>query len=203
MDKTPRWNLVVEHLYACNCNWGCPCSFNSPPTYGKCEAALAWRVVKGTYGGVALDGLKWILLAAWPAAIHLGNGRGLLFLDVRARGARREALEGLATSTVGPLAPYVKTMTATPEVHTARIEFQFAGKKSRFRSGDAVRVEFEPIRNPVTGREQLFTGLLPGGLFTRKEDFYSAKAFRTRADEFDFNYPGRNAILSKSRWRGP
>ena len=42
------------------------------PTYGKCEAALAWRIVEGKYGGVGLDGLKWILIASWPAAIHLG-----------------------------------------------------------------------------------------------------------------------------------
>src|SRR6266513_5889229 len=80
----PKWKLKVEQLMACNCNWGCPCSFDAPPTYGKCETALAYRIATGSYRGVALDGLKFILVAAWPKAIHLGHGRGGLFL--RAKG---------------------------------------------------------------------------------------------------------------------
>src|SRR5438128_803235 len=61
MMDANRWRVKVEQLMSCSCNWGCPCSFNAPPTYGNCEAALAYRIVKGTHGGVALDGLKWIL----------------------------------------------------------------------------------------------------------------------------------------------
>src|SRR5437667_4938916 len=49
----PKWKLKVEQLMACNCNWGCPCSFDAPPTYGKCETALAYRIAKGSYGGRA------------------------------------------------------------------------------------------------------------------------------------------------------
>src|SRR5213078_4795099 len=97
----PQWKLKVEQLMACNCNWGCPCSFNAPPTYGKCETALAYRIAKGSYGGVTLDGLKFILVAAWPKAIHLGHGRGVLFLDARATGPKREALEAIATAKAG------------------------------------------------------------------------------------------------------
>ncbi|HEV8595929.1 MAG TPA: DUF1326 domain-containing protein [Thermoplasmata archaeon] len=203
MEKQKKWSVKVEQLMSCSCNWGCPCSFNAPPTYGKCEAALGYRAVRGTYGGVALDGLKWVLVAAWPAAIHLGNGRGLVYLDERAKGEKREALEALSTSKKGPLAVYMNSMTRPPEVRTARIEFKFAGKKSGFAVGKPVRVEFEPMRNPVTGDEHMFTGKLPTGLFTKSEDFYSAKTFRVDADGFNFDYPGRNAILSTANWRGP
>lgn len=203
MEKQEKWNVKVEQLMSCNCNWGCPCSFNSPPTHGKCEAALAYRAVTGTYGGVVLDGLKWVLVAAWPAAIHLGNGRGLVYLDERAKGHKREALESLATSRTGPLAVYMNSMPKPPVVRTAKIEFKFGGKKSVFRAGNTVRVEFEPMRNPVTGEEHMLTGKLPTGLFTKSEDFYSAKTFRVDAGGFSFDYPGRNAILSTARWRGP
>ena len=203
MEKPRKWNVKVEQLMSCICNWGCPCSFNSPPTYGKCEAALAYRVMVGTYGVVALDGLRWVLVAAWPAAIHLGNGRGLVYLDERAKGKKREALEALATSKTGPLAVYMNSMTKPPEVRSARIEFKFAGKKSVFGAGRSVRVEFEPMRNPVTGDEHMFTGKLPTGLFTKSEDFYSAKTFRVDTGGFNFDYPGRNAILSTANWRGP
>ena len=47
---TEEWRLEHEHAMGCNCNWGCPCSFESPPTYGTCEAALAYHIVKGSCG---------------------------------------------------------------------------------------------------------------------------------------------------------
>src|SRR5437762_6982322 len=121
----PKWKLKVEQLMACNCNWGCPCSFDAPPTYGKCETALAYRIAKGSYGGVALDGLKFILVAAWPKAIHLGHGRGVLFLDAQATGPKREALEAIATAKAGgPMNIYMSMMTEPPrsEEHTSELQ---------------------------------------------------------------------------------
>jgi len=50
MAGPAKWRLKMEQLMACNCSWGCPCSFDSIPTYGTCEAALAYRVVDGSYG---------------------------------------------------------------------------------------------------------------------------------------------------------
>src|SRR5437879_12567010 len=100
----PKWKLKVEQLMACNCNWGCPCSFDAPPTYGRCETALAYRIANGSYGGVALDRLKFILVAARPKAIPLGHGRGVPFLAAPATGPTPGALEPTATPTArGPL----------------------------------------------------------------------------------------------------
>ena len=73
-----------------------PCSFDAPPAYGRCETALAYRIANGSYGGVALDRLKFILVAARPKAIHLGHGRGVPFRDAQATGPKREALEAIA-----------------------------------------------------------------------------------------------------------
>ena len=124
-----------------------------------------------------------------------------MYLDERRRGAKREALEWLATSKEGPLAVYMNSMTEPPEVRTASIAFRFADKRSVFGAGRTVRVEFEPMRNPATGDEHLFTGKVPTRLFTKSEDFYSAKRFRVDANGFD--YAGRNAILTTASWRGP
>ena len=147
--------------------------------------------------------MKFILVAAWPKAIHLGHGRGVLFLDAQATGPKREALEAIATAKAGgPMNIYMSMMTEPPEVRTARIEFRFIGKRSRFRIGNRVRVEFEPMRNPVTGEDHFLIGQLPTGLFTKSEEFFSAKNFRVALNGFQFDYPGRNAILATSTWRG-
>ena len=41
---TEKWRLELEHAMACNCNWGWPCSFESPPTYGTVWQSLTPRI---------------------------------------------------------------------------------------------------------------------------------------------------------------
>jgi hypothetical protein len=55
----------------------------------------------------------------------------------------------------------------------------------------------------VTGEDHFLIGKLPTGLFTKSEEFFSAKNFRVGLKGFQFDYPGRNAILATSTWRGP
>jgi hypothetical protein len=204
VSKPIKWKLKVEHLMACNCNWGCPCSFESPPTYGTCEAALAYRVVEGKYGDMALNELTWALVAIWPGPLHEGNGRGIVYLDERAGAQEREALEAIATGRAGgPIGIFMSTVTAGVEVRTASIQFREDGKRSSFRVADVVKVQFGPIRNPVTGEEHIASALLPSGLLTKREDYYSADTFSVQADEMRFEYPGRNALAFTHTWHGP
>jgi hypothetical protein len=60
---------------------GLPCSFQAPPTYGDCASALGYRIVEGSFDGVTLDGLRWVLAAYWPGPLHELNGHGLVYLD--------------------------------------------------------------------------------------------------------------------------
>ena len=204
MSKPTKWKLKIEQLMACNCNWGCPCSFESPPTYGTCEAALAFRVVEGRYGDVMLNGLTWALVAIWPGPLHEGNGRGIVYLDANAGPQEVEALKVIATGRAGgPIGIFMSTVTAGVEVRTADIQFRADGKHSSFRVADQVDVQFGPIRNPVSGEDHVASALLPSGMLTRREDFYSADTFSVEADDLRFEYPGRNAIAFTHTWRGP
>ena len=204
MNKPIKWKLKIEHLMACNCNYGCPCSFDAPPTYGTCEAALAYRVVEGKYGDVTLDGLKWIVAAVWPGPLHERDGRAVVYLDARVKGEKREALEAIATGKAGgPIGIFMSTVTAGMEVCTAPLEFKFNGKRSYFRAGEAIDVEFDPIRNPVTGEEHHAAILLPGGMIAKREDHYSSKTFHVNADGLYYSYPNRTAIAMQNIWRGP
>ena len=53
-----HWRLNGTVLIACNCDWGCPCNFNAPPTTGKCEGGWTWHIDRGSFGDVTLDGLN-------------------------------------------------------------------------------------------------------------------------------------------------
>lgn len=199
-----KWELEIELLMACNCNYGCPCSFEAPPTFGTCEAALAYRVVKGSYA-VPLDGLIWVLSAYWPGPLHEQNGHGVVYLDERAEGEQRKALEAIATGIAGgPIGIFMSTITAGLEVRTGAIEFHAEGKNSWFRVPEQVEVAFGPIRNPVSGEEHRASALLPDGMLTKREDYYSADTFTVNsADNLRFEYPGKNAICFNHTWRGP
>jgi hypothetical protein len=188
---------------ACNCAWGCPCSFESPPTHGTCEAADANRITEGKYGDVSLNGLKWAFVAKWPGPLHKGGGTGVVFIEPDVKGARREALEAIATGRAGsPWGIIMSTVTAGLKVETVPIEFKFAGKNSYFRAGNNV-VEFAAMRNPVTKEEHFATLKLPTGLLTSSEDFFTTRTFNVSAGEIRLRYPGHNALAFKTTWKGP
>ena len=199
-----KWTLEVEHAMGCNCNWGCPCSYQSPPTYGTCEAALVYRIRDGKYGDVPLNGLCWLTAAAWPGPLHELNGRAVVFIDERADEAQRGALTEIATGRAGgPIGLFMGTVTAGIEVRIAKIKFDANGKNSSFSVESHVKVEFEPIRNPVTGEEHHVSTLLHTGMLNKQEDHYSVRALDVDADGITFSYRGRNAFTSLATWQGP
>jgi hypothetical protein len=205
MNKQLSWELEIDHLMACNCNFGCPCSFEAPPTYETCEAALAYQVVEGHYDNISLNGLKWVLSAYWPGPLHERNGHGVVYLDENSKGEQREALKAIATGNAGgPIGIFMSTITAGLEVRVGVIGFHAAGKKSWFSVPEEVEVAFGPIRNPVSGEEHNASALLPDGMLAKKEDYYSADSFSVNsADNLRFEYPGRNALYFNHVWKGP
>ncbi len=201
---TESWKLELDHAMGCNCNWGCPCSFDSPPSHGSCEAALVYKVRQGTYGQVDLDGLLWLIAAAWPGPLHEGNGRAVVFIDDRATDEQRKAVEAIATGRAGgPIGILMSTVTAGIDARSAKITFDPRGKDSSYSVEGHVAVEFEPIRNPVTGEEHHVSTLLHTGMLNKREDHYSTKKLSVDAGDIRFSYPGRNAFTSRVTWEGP
>ncbi len=83
-------------LVACNCEYGCPCNFNAPPSHGKCEGGWTWHVTRGAFASVPLDGLNFSVYVKWPGAIHEGNGEALILVDERSDDRQREAVAAWA-----------------------------------------------------------------------------------------------------------
>ena len=52
------WCIEGVSFGNCNCDWTCPCQFELLPTHGNCQGFEAFRVDKGYFGEVQLDGLK-------------------------------------------------------------------------------------------------------------------------------------------------
>ncbi len=73
------WSIEGVEFGSCNCDYGCPCQFESRPTHGNCTGFEVVRIDKGHFGDVPLDGLYLALLYAWPgpgAGPHSGRAGG-------------------------------------------------------------------------------------------------------------------------------
>src|SRR5687767_5930509 len=86
------------------------------------EAMMAWRVRKGSFNGVSLDGLSVVALVA--GNVNLGTHelggiaptsiKSMLMVDRRATPAQQEALAEMARSLAPALVRGIITTTATP-----------------------------------------------------------------------------------------
>ena len=197
------WNLKGTVLVACNCDYGCPCNFNALPTKGKCEGGWTWHVEDGHYGDVALDGLTFSLYCNWPGAIHEGNGEAFVLVDERADDDQRKAIAALVAGEVG--GPWGILAWTWPTVHgpePARYELELAGLGSRVKAGDALELELEPIRNPVTGAEVHPSVALPEGLIFKHGDMGASKTFRV-GNGIAYDHSGQYTAVGPFEYSGP
>ena len=151
-QTTPAWRTQGTLLQGCNCDYGCPCNFNAPPTHGTCDGTWIGHIDQGNYGDAQLDGLNFAKGAHWPGALHLGNGEGFVLIDERADQAQRDGLVAILTGKVGgPFGILANTLGKLHEPQFLPFEIKLDGANSTARAGNAVELEMEPIRNPVTG----------------------------------------------------
>jgi hypothetical protein len=165
-----EWSIKGREFVHCNCNYGCPCQFNSLPTHGDCRAIGFVDIEEGHHGKTRLDGLRIGMIAQWPGAIHEGRGEIVPIVDERANPAQREALlrimSGLDTE---PGATFFQVFSTTFEkVHDpvfAKVDMDVDvnGRLARLNVPGWVEARGEPIRNPITNEEHRARINLPHG----------------------------------------
>ena len=190
------WMIKGRKLGACNCNYGCPCEFNAPPTFGECEGLEAMEIDEGYFGDVRLDGLRYVARFRWPGPVHEGGGEAQAIIDERATPEQREALikilsgEEQEAHTVFNI--YGATMETEYDTIFAPITFYWDRERrhGRVAVDGVVEGALEPIRNPVTGKEHRAVIVLPEGWEFRDCDMASSsiKSVGDLAYDFDGRY---------------
>ena len=199
--KTARtkWSLEADFLQACNCDYGCPCEFSAPPTRGFCEGTGAWRVIKGSYGDVPLDGLSVAFAAHWPKAIHEGNGTLALFIDERASAQQREALLTICSGQAGglPFEILATTFSKVLDPIFTPIQFNLNGRDSSVRIGDALNVALEPIKNPVTKEPESVRIEHATGFIFKSAEAVSGRECRVNVPGLSFSWPDKAGFVTR------
>jgi hypothetical protein len=187
------WEISGTVLVGCNCDYGCPCNFNASPTSGDCEGGWVWRIDKGRFDDVELDGLTLAVFADWPKAIHDGGGKAVALYDERADERQREALEALLRGREGgPWGIFINTYELL-DIIPAPVEFEADGEHSRYKIGDYAELRVEPIKNPVTGAEVRAAVVLPSGLVFNEGWCAASGVFKVAADGVAYDHSSKQA----------
>jgi hypothetical protein len=207
MADAPAWRLEMDYIEACNCDFGCACNFNGYPSHGKCETMAGYYVRDGYYGATSLAGIKIVLAAAWPGAIHQGNGHARLHLSRETTDSQRTAIIEIFSGRVGgdgPFALFANTFSTFDKPIFTEIEMHIDGRNSWFRIPGTLYCELEPFTNPVSGDVQDIQIHLPQGFI-----FKTALAAKSRVMKLlglgplSFDHGGQNAFFAQLKFAGP
>lgn len=202
-QTTTSWQLKGNIILGCNCDYGCPCNFNAPPTKGHCEGTWTWHIDQGQYGDVRLDGLNFTVAGDWPEAIHKGNGEVLVLIDERASAPQREALLALIGGKVGgPWAVLANTIARVHGPEFVPYEVKLDGVRSSVRAGTAHQLELEPMRNPVSGAEVYPGVVLPQGFVFKEAALASSRTYAVHGG-VNYEHPGKYAAVAPFEYAGP
>ena len=199
MANDVKWEIEADYLQACSCDYGCPCEFEAPPTQGFCEGIGAWRINRGHYGDVSLDGLGLGFSARWPEALHLGNGTMIALIDEKANEQQRDALVQIASGAAGGM-PFevIATTITNVDVKFVPIEFNIDGRNSSAKIGDVADMAFEPVKNPVTGDPESVRVEHETGFLFKGADVVSNKRCQSSlGGELDFAWPDKAGFVTQ------
>ena len=167
---TPIWEIEGYEYANCNCDYGCPCQFNSLPTDNTCRAFAATKIDKGYFKNISLDGLIVGFSVDFPNPIHEGNGTHQIYIDVNAteeqRGALLRIMRGEDTDAMATHYAVYHEMSSNrlePVILPMTLEIDLDSATARATAGDIIESSCEPIINPVTNEVHRAQIHLPNG----------------------------------------
>jgi hypothetical protein len=201
------WTMRGEVFGPCNCDWGCPCNFDAPPTYGNCDGIYVYFVREGRYGDVSLDGLKYAQAGSSPGAVHEGNMTSVLIIDEAATPEQREALETLWKSGESGLPFDIwNTVTSTwLDTIVTPIDLELDGINSRVKidGGRICEIAMSRVKNPVTGEKEEIYLDKPTGFTSTRSELGMSLVFRFACDGLAFDASGKYAEHAEYEYSGP
>jgi hypothetical protein len=200
------WRIEALDVTSCNCDYSCPCQFNALPTNGDCRAAVGFLIEKGHFGDTPLDGVKFVVLAAWPRAIHQGEGQLHLIIDENTNEDQRKAVTALVRgeetepgATIFNVFSNVIDTYHEPIVRPVEIEANLDERTARISVPGIVEMNGSPIKNPVTGMPHRARVTLPHG-FEYHEAEYASSVVKTEDAIIPLEWQQGHAHLARVTW---
>jgi hypothetical protein len=196
----PIWKMKGQWLKSCNCDYGCPCDFNSLPSKTSCEGMLAMKIEEGYFKDVNLDGVVWAGTYAWPGALHEGNGTFLPVVDEKATDEQRNAILTILSGqeqvdgTFFQIVSMIVTKVIEPKFLPIEFEFNQEKRTARVAIPGVLETVTNPIKNPITGAEHRIQTVMPEGFEYHMAETASADVNKGLG-EIQFDWPMGHSAL--------
>ena len=200
--STP-WRMTVHNIEACNCRPGCNCQFTGVPDDGGCEAMIGGEVQEGSYGDVALAGVRYVIAFIYPKAIHEGGGNVAVFIDERATPAQADAIAMILSGRAGgmPFEALAGTVASLDGPVLAPIEMTVNRTKSAFRIPGVLELAMTPILDAISGQEKAVQIVYPnGGFFWNVGNVATSATMTCDYGLIRFRHPGGFASYATPTW---
>lgn len=192
------WSLEGFSMTFCPCGIPCPCRSGGQPHHDRCEAATFVNVVRGRYGDVTLDGLRFITVAEMHRTSWIE-----VYAEAGVPGTVRESMFRILENVMMPrvfFAPLVAPLwRPRVTVHPVeRIEYDVLedGRRRRVRVPGILELDGR-LRVDAEGRpRQVVPGL---DLLTNVIAYADNLVYRYTDIGLDLNYGGRQANMKSFR----
>ena len=123
-----RWQVEGQYYENCSCDFVCPCvpgQMAVKPTKGWCTFAMGFKIERGRFGDVPLEGLGFVVVGVTPEEMGKGNWSVGVVVDERASAQQRDAIVAIASGGAGgPMAALSGLIGKFLGVESAPIDFQ-------------------------------------------------------------------------------
>jgi hypothetical protein len=147
-----KWLLSGDYFENCNGDVVCPClvSRNAPltssPTQGVCNVALFFHIDKGSYDGLALDGLNVAVVGHTPGPMGDGNWMIAAYIDERADDQQTAALGAIfGGGEGGPMAAFAPLISKHLGVRKVPIQYSINGYARSAQIPGVLHMAVEPL----------------------------------------------------------
>ena len=197
------FRVRAQSVEACSCAHGCNCQFGGTPNEGICDFIIGYEVEEGSFGKVDLKGLRAVVAAKYPSAIHDGHGHVVVYVDEKARPEQVEGLMTILSGRMGgmPWEALAGTIETFEGPILARIELTIDGQRATVRVPGEIAMETTPLRNPVTGEEKEVHITYPkGGFFWNDGNVVTTTTMRVDRPSLRMSWPAKYAAIAEVNW---
>lgn len=194
-----KWSWEADYIQGCNCDYGCPCEYEAPPTMGFCDGIGAYRINQGSYGETKLDGLGFAYWVHSPKALHLGNLTLGVVVDEKATQAQRDAMLTIASGKAGgmPFEIIAQLVGKMLDPVYAPFDFKIKGRESSVKVGNILDLSVTPIKNPVTGEPEHMRLEHETGFIFKGAEIVAAKTCKSTHKGLKFSHPNKAGFITK------
>lgn len=138
MSNYNFWEVSGTYYEVCNCEAVCPCRRHGEvkggrSTYGICDFALSWHIIKGQADGVNLSNLSVVLAGSYNDDEEGSPWRVIIYVDENGNAPQQQALADifLGRAGGGTLKNFASVIGEVYAVRAAKIELEHSRNQER------------------------------------------------------------------------